>query len=538
MKKAGVSTDFSSELFNPVLVHEFLTSSALKFPEKEALVFGETRLTYKELDEQSDMLASSLLTLGVKRHDRVIIFGDNSVETIISIYAILKVGAVFIILTSTIKSNKLQYIIKDSGAGLVLAQVSKEEVVRGAVNDPEIGIPVIWFGQKEIIVQKKDYLWNELPGASPARPDLLLKRKSEIIDYDLASLIYTSGSTGEPKGVMSAHYGVVTAARSIIQYINNDSNNRILVVLPLSFDYGLYQVIMAFMFGGTIVLEKSFNFPMDILKVLQKEKITGFPIVPTILAMLLKLKNLSGYELSSLRYITNTGAALPVEHIKKFRNLFPEVKLFSMFGLTECKRISYLSPDLIDKKPGSVGRAIPNCETFIVDERDSVVKAGEVGELVVRGSNVMRGYWNAEDLTSKVYKNWKYGGEKVLYTGDLFYEDEEGFLYFVGRKDDMIKSKGERVSPKEIENILCCIEGVDEAAVIGIPDEILGQSIKAFVVKKMDSGLSQKDILLYCSKNMETFMVPKEIEFLDALPKSPNGKIDKKSLKLLDNTIR
>jgi len=292
------------------------------------------------------------------------------------------------------------------------------------------------------------------------------------------------------------------------------------------------------MFGGTIVLEKSFNFPMDMLKVLQKEKITGFPIVPTILAMLLKLKNLSGYDLGGLRYISNTGAALPVEHIKKFRSLFPEVQLFSMFGLTECKRISYLSPDLIDKKPGSVGKAIPNCETFIVDERDSVVQTGRIGELVVRGSNVMRGYWNAEDLTSKIYRNWKLGGEKVLYTGDLFYEDEDGFLYFVGRKDDMIKSKGERISPKEIENILCSMEGVVEAAVIGVPDEILGQSIKAFIVKKMDSGLLQNEVLLYCSKNMETFMIPKEIEFLDALPKSPNGKVDKKSLKLMDNTTR
>jgi len=538
LEKAGVNSDFYSGLFNPVLVHEFLTASALKFPDKEAVVFAETRLTYRELDEQSDMLASSLMTLGIERHNRIIVFGDNSVETIISIYAILKAGAVFIIPNGTIKSNKLQYIIRDSGARLIIAQMSKDEIIQEAFSDPDIGIPVIWFGQKEIIVHKKDYLWNELPGASPVLSDSLIKRKSELIDYDLASLIYTSGSTGEPKGVMSAHSNIVAAARSIIQYIKNDSSDRILVVLPLSFDYGLYQVIMAFMFGGTIVLEKSFNFPMDMLKVLQKEKITGFPIVPTILAMLLKLKNLSGYDLGGLRYISNTGAALPVEHIKKFRSLFPEVQLFSMFGLTECKRISYLSPDLIDKKPGSVGKAIPNCETFIVDERDSVVQTGRIGELVVRGSNVMRGYWNAEDLTSKIYRNWKLGGEKVLYTGDLFYEDEDGFLYFVGRKDDMIKSKGERISPKEIENILCSMEGVVEAAVIGVPDEILGQSIKAFIVKKMDSGLLQNEVLLYCSKNMETFMIPKEIEFLDALPKSPNGKVDKKSLKLMDNTTR
>ena len=333
---------------------------------------------------------------------------------------------------------------------------------------------------------------------------------------------------------MSAHCHMVSAARSIIQYINNKEDDRILVVLPLSFDYGLYQVIMTFMFGGTIVLEKSFNFPMDILKILQSEKITGFPIVPTILAMLLKLKSLSGYNLDSLRYITNTGAALPVEHIKKFRELFPDVKFFSMFGLTECKRISYLHPDLIDQKPGSVGKAMPNCETFIVDEQGSPVKPGVVGELIVRGSNVMRGYWNAEELTNRVYRPWGSQGEKVLFTGDLFYEDEDGFLYFVGRKDDMIKTKGERVSPKEIENILCSLDGISEAAVIGIPDEILGQAVKAFIVKKDDAALSKNDILLFCSKNMESFMMPKEIEFLESLPKSPNGKADKKLLKQMD----
>ncbi len=538
LNKPGVNPDFLSELFNPVLIHDFLTSSAVKFPDKEAVVFGKSRLTYEELDKQSDSLASSLAAFGIEKHDRVVVFGDNSLETIVSIYGILKAGAVFIILNGTMKSAKLQYIIRDSGSKLIISQATKWEVTQEACRNSDIDLPVIWFGEDKIKAQEKDFLWNDLSETIKAESNSSKKRRSEIIDYDLATLIYTSGSTGEPKGVMSAHYNMVTAARSIIQYINNERDDRILVVLPLSFDYGLYQVIMTIMFGGTIILEKSFNFPMDILKVLQKERITGFPIVPTILAMLLKLKNLAGYDLNSLRYITNTGAALPVEHIKKFRNLFPDVKFFSMFGLTECKRISYLHPDLIDIKPGSVGKAIPNCETFIVDEMDSKVKPGEIGELVVRGSNVMRGYWNAEDLTAKVYRNWKYGGEKVLYTGDLFYEDEEGFLYFVGRKDDMIKSKGERVSPKEIENILCGLEGISEAAVIGVPDEILGQSIKAFIIQKPDSDLSQNEILSFCSKNMETFMIPKEVEFLEILPKSPNGKVDKKSLKLMDSTNR
>ncbi len=532
-KKIRAKSKFISKLFNPVLVHEFLTSSAEKYPDKEAVVFGKTRLTYKDIDELSDMLALSLIKLGVKRHDRVVVFGDNSAESILSIYGILKTGATFIILNGLLKSHKLQYIVEDSGAKIIIAQDSKHDVIHEAFN-LQNDLSFIWFGKKPKDINFNSYSLDDLIKTSSADPELLDQRKSEIIDYDLAALIYTSGSTGEPKGVMSSHHNMITAARSIIQYIENKQDDRILEVLPLSFDYGLYQVIMTFMFGGTIILEKSFNFPVEILQVLQREKVTGFPIVPTILAMFLRLKNISTYDLSCLRYISNTGAALPTEHIKKFRSLFPEVKLFSMFGLTECKRISYLHPDLIDEKPGSVGKAIPNCETFIVDENNNKVKSGVVGELVVRGSNVMRGYWNAQNLTNKIYREWQTIGEKVLYTGDLFYEDDEGFLYFVGRKDDMIKTKGERVSPKEIENILCEIDGIHEAAVIGIPDEILGQSIKAYIVKKKDADISEKQIMLYCSKNMESFMIPKSIEFLEDLPRSTNGKIDKKLLKQMN----
>ncbi len=523
------------ELFNPILVHDFLTLSAKRFPNKEALVLGNRRLTYKDIDHQSDLLATSLIKLGVGRHDRIVIFADNAVETIISIYGILKAGAVFILLNGTLKLPKLQYIIKDSGAKLLIVQDSKKDTAIEAVKNINQEIPIIFFGdEKSVNYTTNSFYWEDIINTIPLNSELLQKRKEEIIDYDLATLIYTSGSTGEPKGVMSSHFNMVTAARSIIQYINNELNDRILVVLPLSFDYGLYQVIMAFIYSGTIVLEQSFNFPVELLNLIKKEKITGFPIVPTILVMLLKLKNISKYDISSLRYISNTGAALPVDHIKSFRNLVPNVKIFSMFGLTECKRISYLPPEKIDDKPGSVGKAIPNCEVFILNDDSENVKPNQVGELVVRGSNVMRGYWNAKELTDKVYRTWQYDGEKVLFTGDLFYQDEDGFLYFVGRKDDMIKTKGERVSPKEIENILYGLDGISEVAVIGIPDEILGQAIKAFIVNKPDSNINKNHILKYCSVNMEIFMLPKEIVFLDSLPKSPNGKVDKKLLKELD----
>jgi acyl-CoA synthetase (AMP-forming)/AMP-acid ligase II len=351
------------------------------------------------------------------------------------------------------------------------------------------------------------------------------------IDVDLANIIYTSGSTGNPKGVMMTHLNMVSAATSITQYLGNKETDIILNVLPLSFDYGLYQIIMAFKFGGTVVLEKSFAYPYVVIDKMIKERVTGFPGVPTIFALLLQLKDLKKYSFQHLRYITNTGAALPVNHIKALRDIFPHVKIYSMYGLTECKRVSYLPPDEIDRRPISVGRGMPNEEVYIVNDKGERAGPGLVGELVVRGSNVMRGYWKSPEETDQVLKPGLYPGEKVLYTGDLFKMDEEGYLYFLGRKDDLIKTRGERVSPKEVENTLHEIKGVAEAAVIAIPDEILGNAIKAFIIPTNGSTLTEKDILKYCSENLESFAVPKHIAFIDSFPKTSSGKIDKKALK-------
>jgi long-chain acyl-CoA synthetase len=525
----------NTNLFQPRLLHKFLINSAEKLPNKEALIFGNQRITYSELNNRSTQFANSLVELGVQRHDRIIVFLDNSIESIISIWGILKSGAVFIVLNGSIKPNKLEYIIKDSGAKIIISDLKKSEVVSNALKDKINEIKVIWVGDKldnDHSIVKDNYFFDDLiDQQNISMSKNLLIRFDKIIDYDLATLIYTSGSTGEPKGVISSHFNMISAARSIIEYLENDYNDIILGVLPLSFDYGLYQMIMSTMFGGTLVLETSFMFPVKIVELIEREKVTGFPIVPTIISLLLKMKSIENYKLNSLRYISNTGAAFPVPHIQKFNQLFPKIKIYSMFGLTECKRIAYLPPEEIKNRPASVGKAIPNCEVFIMDENGKEVKSGEIGELVVRGSNVMRGYWNAPELTERVYRKGLYQGEKLLFTGDLFRQDEEGFLYFLGRKDDMIKSKGERISPKEIENILCSINGVADSAVIGVPDEILGQAIKAFIVVKDGIEISGNDILFYCSKNMESFMVPKYIEFIDELPKSPNGKVDKKILK-------
>ena len=302
-------------------------------------------------------------------------------------------------------------------------------------------------------------------------------------------------------------------------------------MLPLSFDYGLYQAIMAARFGGALILERSFLYPWAVVNLLREERATGFPIVPTISAILLQMEEIRNEAFPDLRYITNTAAALPVSHITGLRGLFPGADIYSMYGLTECKRVSFLPPAELDRRPESVGRGMPNEQVWLVDEAgEKIEEPDRIGELVVRGANVMQGYWELPEETAARLRPGKWPWEKVLYTGDLFRMDEEGFLYFVSRRDDIIKSRGEKVSPKEIEGVVYAMEGVVEAAVVGVPDEILGEAIKLFVVRREGSAIGEKDVLAHCKAHLEDFMIPSIVEFRDALPKTTTGKITTKGL--------
>lgn len=529
--------------FDPTLVHEWLVRSARRLPDKVALICGAQRWSYRAVNLRTDHLAMALAEQGVQRQDRVVVLLDNSAETVISLYGILKAGGVFIVLAGSVKGAKLRYILDNSGAKILITHVSKAKVVKDALGENPEDRRLVWVGPSRRIPEEftgSSVSWDDIFSGFTEQ-SVLGKKDGKLprcIDVDLATLIYTSGSTGEPKGVMSTHHNMISAARSIVQYVGNVEDDIILDVLPLSFDYGLYQVIMAFMFGGTIVLEKSFLYLHTILERIAHEKVTGFPIVPTIVAMLLKLQDLTQYDLSSLRYMTNTGAALPVEHIRRLRSMFPRITMISMFGLTECKRVSYLPPEELDRIPSSVGKAMPNCEVFVVDEDGNEVPPGETGELIIRGSNVMQGYWKDPQITARTYRDGQYPSGRILHSGDYFRKDEQGYLYFLGRKDDMIKSKGERISAKEVENNISAMEGVAEVAVVGLPDEIFGQAIKACIVPAPNVELLDKQVLKYCAANMETFMVPKYIEFMDSLPKTPNGKIDKKLLKQKQSSLQ
>jgi len=512
-----------------MLLQNFLEESARLYPGKVALICKDARLTYAEIDRRANQVAALLRSQGIRRGDRVAIFLDNSVESVVSLFGILKADAVFVMLSPQLKAPKLQYILNNCGAKALISDVGRLNAAVGILPNTSSLESVIFAGDHKKIkpnLHRKLISWKELENLKNVQPV-----KPANIDIDLASIIYTSGSTGNPKGVMLTHLNMVSAATSITTYLENVPDDIIINVLPLSFDYGLYQVLMAFKFGGTLVLEKSFVYLYEVLKRMVEEKVTGFPGVPTIFAILLQMRDLKKYDLSSLRYVTNTAAALPVKHIQQIRETFPQAKLYSMYGLTECKRVSYLPPGELDRRLDSVGKCMPNMEGWVVDENGNHLGPGVVGELVVRGPNVMKGYWGDPDGTDDVLKPGMLPGEKVLYTGDLFRTDEEGFLYFVGRKDDMIKTRGERVSPKEVENVIHELEGVDEVAVIPVPDEILGSAIKAFIVPRNGYRLTERSVLSHCKRYLEEFVIPKYFEFRDSLPKNPSGKIDKLVLK-------
>jgi long-chain acyl-CoA synthetase len=510
-------------------VESFLESSAGEVPDKTALVCGDRRLSYRQIEACSNRLAHALVAEGVERGDRVAVYLENSVEAVVAIFAVLKAGAVFMTVNPTTKAEKLAYVLGNSRArAIVLPGTKLARLAPSLADTPHLRHLILTGkgGCATSHIGKSCFRFDDLlqPPCDGAKPPA-----KRAIDVDLAALIYTSGSTGNPKGVMLTHLNMVAAATSITTYLENTPDDVILNVLPLAFDYGLYQVLMGFKIGGMVVLERSFAYPHAVIEKLVRERVTGFPVVPTISAILLQM-DLAKYDLGRLRYLTNTAAALPTEHIVRLREALPHVRIYSMYGLTECKRVSYLPPDQIDRRPTSVGRGMPNEEVYVVDDEGRRVGPGVVGELVVRGSNVMKGYWELPEETNRVLRPGPLPGESVLHTGDLFRTDEEGYLYFVGRKDDIIKSRGEKVSPKEVENVLYGHPLVAEAAVIGVDDRILGQAVKAIVAPKNGSRLTERDLLRHCANHLEDFMVPKLVELRSTLPKNENGKIDKRVL--------
>jgi amino acid adenylation domain-containing protein len=506
-------------------LQDFLRASAARLPEKIALVAREQRLSYGRLAADAERLARALVRRGIGKGDRVLVFCENRPEAVTAFWGILCAGAIAVPVSPLTKSEKLRWLLANCRASALIADERLRSVFApAAAQTPTLKTILAVAGPRGAVSSPCDDFATALADESPG------PFAAEVHPHDLAALIYTSGSTGRPKGVMLTHANMVSAADAIATYLGLGEHDVVHGIMPLSFDYGLYQALLTARHGARLVLAPPFTLPGQVLKQAAAEGVTFFPGVPTVFAILGELRELSAWDLRCVRAVTSTAAVLHERHIAAIRQVFPAARIFSMYGLTECKRCTYLPPEDLARKPGSVGIAIPNTELWLEGADGVHVGPNEVGELMVRGPTVMQGYWENPEATAEMLRPGPGPGANVLRTGDLFRRDDEGYFYFVGRQDDIIKSRGEKVAPKEVELVLTGIAGVKEAAVIGVPDPLLGQAIKAFVAPEPGAVLSERELLGECRAALESFMVPRAIEILSALPKSPNGKIDKRAL--------
>jgi acyl-CoA synthetase (AMP-forming)/AMP-acid ligase II len=505
------------------LLQDSLLRTAQSAPGKTAIVSGEDRIDYSTLCLRSVQMANALKARGVARGDRVLIYLDNTWECAVSLYGTMLADALFVLVNPQTKSEKLAYILRDSGARVLLAEPALLRQVQAAFAQLEAS-PVLLVAGSPATGGPGESLqtaWETASATPPVPANIAL---------DLVALIYTSGSTGEPKGVMHTHQSMRFALESLVEYLHMNAQDRIVCMLPLAFDYGLYQLLMAVHTGATLLLERSFAYPAQIFKLLENERITVFPGVPTVYSTLLSADERSPLRFPDVRKVTNTAAALPASFNRRLQAIFPNADIYRMYGLTECKRVCYLDPALIEEKPESVGKAIPGTETLLLDDLGLPVMPGQAGKLYVRGPHVMLGYWQQPHKTAQMLHAGPTPGERMLCTQDYFTADADGCLYFVGRSDNIIKSRGEKVSPVEVETVLYSLQGVREAAVLGVPDALLGQAIHAVVSLNEGADLDATKIRKLCTLRLENHMVPSHVLLLPELPKSVNGKIDNKIL--------
>jgi long-chain acyl-CoA synthetase len=509
------------------LLHETLAAAAGANPDKVALVDEGAPHTYRELLDTSRRLAGALRARGVRRGDRVAVFANNSFAAAAAIYAVSAADAAFVVVNPQTKAEKLAYILRDCGAVALVADArlwrqfspalpTDRELVVVLCGEPAEGMPAVPGAVS---------LAAAIAGAEPPL------EAGGAITIDLAALIYTSGSTGGPKGVMMTHQSMLFTLGSLLEYLRLDASHRILAFLPLAFDYGLYQLLMSVAVGATLVLERSFTYPASLVERMLEQQATVFPGVPTVFAMLIGMHQQRPLRFPSVLRVTNTAAALPVAYQPLLAEMFPNALVYRMYGLTECKRACYLEPELLATKGDSVGKAIPGTEAMVLDDQGRPTRPGEVGVLHIRGPHVMLGYWGLPEETARMLRPGPLPGERILCTQDWFKTDDEGYLYFVGRNDDVFKARGEKVSPLEIENCLHAMPGVREAAVVGVPDDVLGTAITAYVAAHDGHALTERAVRQWCQERLEPFLVPSRVTLVAELPKTATGKVSKRLLK-------
>ncbi|KZK81517.1 Long-chain-fatty-acid--CoA ligase [Pseudovibrio sp. W64] len=504
------------------LLTSFLDRAVEVSATSTSIEFQDLRLDFATVQAASRALAQHLINEGVTPGDRVVLLMANSAAFCIGFWATLYAGAVAVPLNPGTKRTKLGWIIADCTPAAVMHDFALYDTVRKAAIDARIS-PVL-------VAPGPDGLWATGNVAVSTSSDLLAS-PPPVIDMDLAAIIYTSGSTGDPKGVMLSHLNMTSAARSVAQYLGYTRNDRIFCSIPMTFDYGLHQLTMSTLVGACLIVEPSFEQPLFALQRLARSRATVFPVVPTMVPLIVPLAD--RYNFSSVRCISSTAAALHMEFIDQLTALFPNATLFSMYGLTECHRCTYLDPTQLETRKTSVGKAIPNTELWVVDEDGKAHQSNAVGELVIRGSTVMKGYWRNPDKTAEKLRRGSWANEVVLYTGDTCRLDEEGFVYWLSRSDDILKIAGQKVAPSEIEIVLMTHPNVAEVCVMGIEHPVYGQQCEAVVTLKNADCQSPEasDLKAWCTARLEPHAIPAKVRIIEAMPRNGNGKIDRHTLK-------
>ncbi|MEJ6008243.1 acyl-CoA ligase (AMP-forming), exosortase A system-associated [Paucibacter sp. AS339] len=519
-----------------VLLNELLFLASERSPQALAVSYGQNSLSYQALCVSVGAFAGGMMGLGLQRGERVAIYLEKRFETVIASFGAPAAGLVFVPLNPLLKAEQVEFIMRDCDVRVLVTSPERYALLGETLKTcPALRHVVLTDGAliPEVGHGHGLHLWSELL-AAPACAG------HRVIDTDMAAILYTSGSTGRPKGVVLSHRNMVAGAKSVASYLENNDQDTLLAALPLSFDAGFSQLTTGFLSGARVVL-LNYLMPRDVLKAMEREKVTGLTAVPPLYIQLAQLEWPAAIN-ENLRYFANTGGRMPRETLDQLRARVPAAKPFLMYGLTEAFRSTYLPPSEVDRRPDSIGKAIPNAEILVLREDGSPCAPDEPGELVHRGALVGMGYWNDADKTAERYKllppgaPWRQSGlqlpEYAVFSGDTVRMDAEGFLYFIGRRDEMMKTSGYRVSPTEVEEILYATKLVGECVAFGVDHPSLGQAIQ--VIATPPSGASDIDLPALqaaCRQHMPAYMVPAGIEVqAGPLPRNPNGKIDRKLL--------
>ena len=516
------------------LLPELISCACEKSPDATALTHGSLSLDYASLQRGVQAFSGAVVALGLQRGERVAIYLEKRFETVIASFGTTAAGCVFVPLNPLLKAEQVGYILRDCNVRVLVTSPERLALLADTLaRCPDLRAVLLTEGEADTALPLPITLWRDLLSGPQ-------KRAHRVIDTDMAAILYTSGSTGQPKGVVLSHRNMVAGAKSVASYLHNTADDTLLAALPLSFDAGFSQLTTAFHSGARVVL-LNYLLPRDVLKAMAREQVTGLTAVPPLYIQLSQLEWPAEVQ-QSLRYFANTGGRMPRDTLTLLRQRLPRSQPFLMYGLTEAFRSTYLPPEEVDRRPDSIGKSIPNAEILVLKEDGSECAADEPGELVHRGALVGMGYWNDAAKTAERYKPLpvSVGGreaglqlpEIAVFSGDTVRRDAEGFLYFIGRRDEMMKTSGYRVSPTEVEEILYATRLVGECVAFGIDHPTLGQAIQVIASASDGSAaLDVTELLSQCRARMPAYMVPSGIEpMAGPLPRNPNGKIDRKLL--------